>query len=305
MFFGTADFAVPALDALVAAGHSPDLVITQPDRPAGRSLRIEPSPVKRRAESVGLRVLTPQKLTPGGEITTALRDVAPELAIVVAYGNLIPSRLLTIPHQGFVNLHPSLLPRYRGASPIQAAIMNGDTETGVTLMQLDTRLDAGPILAQERLSLNGTETGGSLTATLSRLAADLLIRSLEAIRGARLSPRPQDDRTATFTRQFTRDDGQIDWSATNEAVERQVRGLDPWPGTWTLWRGQRLRIIAARTGVGQAGVGQILESRPLRIGCGQGLLEVLTLQFPGGRVMSADQALQGYPLLGTACDAGD
>lgn len=299
-FFGSPEFAVPSLQALLTAGLRPALVVTQPQRPAGRGLKDSLTPVHRFATELGIPCLTPRRLTTDPDLAEQLRGL--DVAVVAAYGNLIPADLLALPTHGFLNLHPSLLPRYRGATPIPAAIVSGDETTGVSLMVLDAGLDTGPLVAQASLPIPADATTATLTRQLAALAATLLVDSLDAYINGTLSPHPQDDRRATLTKPLTREDGRLMWNASAAQLERQIRAFNPWPGTFTTWHGQTIKILAARCRPDAGPPGQVFPTPPLRVACGQGALELLLVQFPSGRPMSGDAALAGRPLLGARFD---
>lgn len=245
VFFGTPAFAVPSLERLVA---EPDFeiafVVTQPDRPAGRGRQLRPSPVKQRALELGLPVLQPE--TPRDpDFLNCLREAEPTVGVVVAYGELIPRTLLDLPAHGFLNVHPSLLPKYRGASPIQAAILNGDPVTGVSIILLTPELDAGPILRQVTVAIRPDDTAATLGERLAMMAANLLPDTIRQWVAGNLVPTPQDERYATYTRPLRKEDGRIDWTRSAEEIERQVRAMQPWPGAWTTIAGRSLRIVRA------------------------------------------------------------
>lgn len=297
VFFGTPRFAVPTLERLLFAGYRPT-VVTQPKRPTGRGLNPRPSPVAEAAAAAGLTVLAPDRLDQAPALTSRLAAVP--AAVVVAYGRWIPEPLLRLPANGFLNLHPSLLPRYRGASPIPAAILNGDTETGVSLIVLDNQLDHGPIVAQRTVHLEPAETAASLAERLSRLGAELVVASLPGYLAGQHRPRPQNDAQASFTKTLGRLDGQIDWRHPAAVIERQLRAYTPWPGAWTLINDQPLKILAARVShqATEGPPGSVQPRLPLTVSCGQAGLELLTLQFPGGRPLKAAAAVHGHALLG-------
>ncbi|MFN3337965.1 MAG: methionyl-tRNA formyltransferase [Thermomicrobium sp.] len=245
LFLGTPDFAVPSLRALVA---QPDmeivLVVTQPDRPAGRGRALQPPPVKMAALEMGLSVWQPTSLR-GAEVEERFHLVAPAVGVVVAYGELIPRRLLELVPHGFLNVHPSLLPRYRGASPIQAALLNGDEITGVTIILLTPALDAGPIVRQVVTPILPEDTGQSLSSRLAALAAEILPETVRDWVEGRVTPVAQDEQKATYTRPLTKGDGRVDWSLPAERIERMIRALQPWPCAWTVIRGRRLILLRA------------------------------------------------------------
>lgn len=270
-------------------------VLTQPDRPAGRGRKPTPPPVAVRARELGLRVLQPERLR---AVQEELEELRAEVGVVVAYGKLIPRWLLDLPPHGFLNVHPSLLPRYRGASPIPHAILNGDPETGVTVIRLVEELDAGPILAQERVPIGSQDTAGTLEARLARVAADLLLRTLQVLEQGEVHPRPQDASAATYCGKLTKEDGRIRWEEPAEQIERRIRAMDPWPGAFTAREGRLLKIWRARVvaGEGSGRPGEIVgvTREGFVVATGRGALEVLEVQPPGGRRMAADAYVRGH-----------
>ena len=243
VFMGTPSFAVPPLQALIAEGHEVAVVVTQPDRPAGRSGVPRPSPIKELALAHGLPVWQPDHLR--GEAVERLRGLTPTVIVVAAYGEILRPAVLAIPPHGCLNLHASLLPRHRGASPIVAALLSGDSETGVTMMQMDAGMDTGAIVAQQSLPLTGQERQGELTARLAELAAGLLRRTLPEWLAGWITPQPQEDARASYCPVLRREDGQIDWTRPAPYIERMTRAYDPWPGAFTFLRGRRLHIWRA------------------------------------------------------------
>lgn len=298
LFLGSPAFVVPPLERLVSAGHELVGVITQPDRPAGRERRLTPPPIKLAAERLGLPVFQPATLRDPAAVA-ALEALRPDVGVVAAYGEILRRNVLAIPPLGYLNIHPSLLPLHRGPTPVAGAIMAGDTETGVTIMRLDPGMDSGPILAQAVVPLPPDARGGPLTAELFELGARLLIEALPGYAAGRIVPRPQDHSLATITRMLKKEDGQVDWGLPAIVIERMLRAYDPWPGAFTTWRGQGLRLIAAavagdtpegaRTG---AIVGRGSAGGPL-VATGGGLLEICELQPAGKRPMSGAAWLQG------------
>lgn len=269
--------------------------MTQPDRPAGRGQKRTPPPVAIRARELGLHVLQPERLQ---DVREELERLRPEVGVVVAYGKLIPRWLLDLPPHGFLNVHPSLLPRYRGASPIPYAVRNGDPETGVTVIRLTEELDAGPILAQQRVPVDPRDTAGTLEARLARVAADLLVQTLEALERGDIHPQPQDESAATYCGKLTKEDGRIRWEDPAVSIERHIRAMDPWPGAFTT-RGERLlKIWRARVvpGLGSGRPGEIVRitREGFVVATGEGALEVLELQPPGGRRMPAAAYVRGH-----------
>ena len=295
VFMGTPHFAVPTLEAL-AAEHDVVGVVTQPDRPAGRGKRIVGPPVKEAAQARGLPIFQPPTLrTP--EAVAQLTSWRPDVIVVAAFGQLLDTPVLELPPFGCLNVHASLLPRYRGAAPVPAAILAGERLTGVTIMRLDEGLDTGPILAQAEMPIHPTDTTGSLTAKLADLGARLLLEALPGWLGGTIQPRPQDDEQATYCRPLTKQDGQLDWTRPAWYLDRQVRACDPWPGAYTTWQGRRLKALRARPRPdwpAQAEPGQVLAlEEGLAVGTGEGVLELLTLQLAGKKPLSAETFARG------------
>ncbi len=298
VFFGTPDFALPSLRALLAAGHEIALVVSRPDKPAGRQLRLAAPPVVAEARRLGLAVAQPGKL--GGEgFASRLREVGAEAAVVVAYGRLIPAPLLSIPRHGFVNLHPSLLPRHRGPSPIQWAIASGDTTTGVSTMLLDEGMDTGPILLQQATPIGASERAFELERRLAELGAELLVRTLAGLAAGTLRPQPQDDRLATVTPRLERGMGRVNWHLSAEELERRCRAFDPWPGLYCTFRGGRLKVHGLEVGPPLPGAeppGTVVavSAAGISVRCGGGSVALLTeLQREGRRRLPADAFLLG------------
>ncbi len=296
VFAGTPDFAVPTLDALVRRGHEILAVYTQPDRPAGRGRRAQASPVKHYALEHGLPVHEPASLAGEAE---SLRALAPEVMIVVAYGLILPPHILAIPTFGCLNVHASLLPRWRGAAPIQRAIEAGDVRTGVTIMQMDAGLDTGGILLQRDTPINKDDTGGILHERLAQLGADTLVEALDGIAAARLKAQAQDETAASYAAKLNKQEGLIDWSQAAELLARRVRAFNPWPMASCRWRGKRLRILTAHAEPGgDAAPGTVLDSGAdgVRVATGDGVLVLTRLQAEGGTAQDVGAFLNGHPL---------
>lgn len=250
VFFGTPEFAVPTLEALVKGGFNVVAVVTQTDKPVGRGLKMEAPAVKVKAQELGLKVWQPETLKSGVQpkgwpttLSRGLQLLKPDLGIAVAYGKIIPKQIIDLFPRGILNIHPSLLPKYRGPSPIQATILSGDTETGVTIMLLDEEVDHGAIVASSVQRLGSRATGGELSVVLAQLGAKLLIKTLPQWLNAKITSQPQEHTKATYTKLLTREDGRIDWHKSAEYIERMVRAYDPWPGTWTRYKDTRLKIL--------------------------------------------------------------
>lgn len=308
MFFGTPDFAVPTLAELCRSGREPVLVVSQPDRPVGRGRRLRRPPVAAWAVERGLEVLQPERVREAAFLDT-LREADPALAVVVAFGQIFPRALLDLPGRGCVNLHASLLPRWRGAAPIQAAIAAGDATTGVTTMVMEEGLDTGPILLQEELEIGPSETAGELAERLAAHGADLVTTTIDRLERGGLEPRPQNDAAATRAPMLKKSDGRIDWSWTAREIFDRLRGFTPWPGVSAELRGERVKILWARpldepdqatdptTGEPSAGAFLGLTDEGLLVSCGGGSrLAVERLQRPGKRAMTAAELVNGFRL---------
>ena len=294
VFMGTPAFAVPCLRILVEQVEVVG-VVTQPDRPSGRSGAIRESPIKRTARQYGLPLIQPRKLQEEAAMDQ-LRDWRPTVIVVTAFGKLLPKAVLDLPPLGCVNVHASLLPRWRGAAPIPAAILAGDTESGISIVQMDEGLDTGPVLSQARYPLSLTTTGAELHNALSELGARELARILPALARGEIQPEEQEDARATYAPQLRRADGAIDWRQLAKQIERQLRAYDPWPGSFTKWGGQRLIIHGGEVGVGDEPPGQVfLRDGRLAIGCGESVLLPERLQLAGRRALPAAEFIRGRP----------
>ena len=252
VFFGTPDFAVPSLEGLLAAGVSVELVVTRPDRPVGRRAEPIPSPIARLAAARGIGVARPARVRDNGELLAEIAGGRPDVGVVVAYGRILPRPLLEIPRLGFVNVHASLLPRWRGASPVAAAILAGDRETGVVTMRVEEALDGGPLYLEKRVSIGADATAASLGRRLAADGAALLVETLRGLQAGTLAPRPQRGE-ATFCRPLAREDGEADWSRPAEELERRLRAFTPWPGLFTFAGGERIKLLEGRVGPGCEG----------------------------------------------------
>jgi methionyl-tRNA formyltransferase len=296
VFLGTPEFAVPSLNSLLCSEHEIIAVVTQPDRRSGRGRHKTASPVKVEAEKAGLRVLQPLKVRAPGFISE-LRALGPSLIVVVAYGQLLPSEIIFLPRYGCVNIHASLLPKYRGAAPISRAIINGDKITGVTAMLMDEGMDTGAVLLQEAVEINKDDTCGSLSERLSRVGADTLIRTLTLLERGAIKPRPQVGDTSDAPL-LKKADGIIDWSLSAVRLCCFIRGMNPWPGAYSFLDGERIKILKAVSldGTGEAGVIQKVARKDIIVGTGNGLLSILELQISGKPVMTVNAFLQGRRL---------
>ena len=295
VFAGTPPFALQALAALHQAGHDIALVLTQPDRPSGRGLKLAPSALGRWAGEHGLRVAKPASLKPAAAIES-ISAASPDVMVVAAYGLMLPASVLSIPPKGCLNIHASLLPRWRGAAPIQRALLAGDRETGITIMRMDAGLDTGAVLLEKRLAIGEEETAGTLTDTLAALGASAILEALPGLDA--LAPRPQDAARATYAPKIAKSEARIDWSRSSAVIDRQVRAFNPTPGAETTLQGHPLKIWRARGFDGGGMPGRVLFSRNNRlvVGCGEGALELLEIQRSGGRRLAAADFLRGVPL---------
>ena len=292
-FMGTPDFAVPTLAELLAQGHDIACVYSQPPRPKGRGMETVPGPVHQFALGHGLEVRTPLSLKGEAEQAEfAALDL--DAAIVVAYGLLLPKPILDAPKLGCFNLHGSLLPRWRGAAPIQRAIMAGDAETGVMVMKMEEGLDTGPVLMAERVTI-GRKTSGELADHLSRLGADLMVRALGAMERGDVAAHVQAEDGVTYAKKIAKDEARIDWSQSAAQIDALVRGLSPWPGAFTEVKGERLKVLYAEPVSGSGSPGEVIDD-DLTIACGDGALRLKRVQRAGSKVMAADELRHGFPL---------
>ena len=291
VFMGTPDFSVPPLDALVESGHEIAAVYTQPPRPAGRGKKERLSPVQARAEALGLEVRHPKSLRPEAE-KAAFAALQAEIAVVVAYGLILPRAILEAPERGCLNIHASLLPRWRGAAPIHRAIMAGDAETGVCIMQMEAGLDTGPVLLRQATPIGESETTGDLQARLSRLGAEAIVAALGGLDA--LTPIPQGEAGVTYAEKIDKSEAKIDWTKPADVVARQIRGLSPFPGAWCLAGEERLKLHRAQAVAGEGAPGTVL--RDFVVACGQGAVDVTEAQREGRKPMTKDEILRGLAL---------
>ncbi|MGB5261196.1 MAG: methionyl-tRNA formyltransferase [Gammaproteobacteria bacterium] len=302
VFAGTPDFSVPALQTLLDSPHHVVAVYTRPDRPAGRGRRITASPVKALAVEAAVPVRQPLSLK-GHEEQCQLADWQADLMVVVAYGLILPQAILDTPRLGCINVHASLLPRWRGAAPIQRAILAGDAETGVCLMQMEAGLDTGPVLACRQTPILPDETGSHLHDRLAVLGGELIAAELDAIAAGSIRPQPQDDRLATYAQKLDKHEARLDWSADAGILARKIRAFNAWPVAETRLDGRQLRIWEARAEDMDAGTppGTVLSADRdgIRVACGKGVLCLLSLQLPGGRPVSSADFVNAHQLTGT------
>lgn len=291
IFMGTPDFSVPVLEALVAAGHEIAAVYCQPPRPAGRGKRERPSPVQARAEAMGLTVRHPKSLR-NAEAQAEFAALKADVAVVVAYGLILPKAVLDAPAQGCLNIHASLLPRWRGAAPIHRAILAGDRETGVCIMQMDEGLDTGPVLLRREIPIGPEETTGELHDRLSALGAAAIVEALDRL--ATLTPMPQPEEGVTYAAKIDKAEARIDWTLPAVQVDRQIRGLSPFPGAWCLAGEERLKLLRSRPLAATGTPGEVIP--PFTVACGADGVEITLAQREGKRPMIPEEILRGFQL---------
>ena len=315
IFIGTPEFGAIILEKLIENKFKPILVVTAPDKPVGRKQIVTPPPVKISAQKYNIPVLQPEILT---NSKSQITNSKPDLIIVAAYGQILPKEILEIPKYGCLNVHPSLLPKYRGASPIQAVILNGDKTTGVTIILMDEKMDHGPILSQRGLEIEENETAATLHDKLVDLGASLLMETISKWVRKMIKPQPQDDKKATFTKILTREDGEINWEKTAEVLEREIRAYLPWPGSYTFWakagKTVQIKILKTRVLKSQGGISYlvgktlVVPQNELGVQCGKGFfagptgggypgdfLVIEKLQMEGGKEMTSEEFLRGHP----------
>ena len=291
IFMGTPDFSVPVLDALVAAGHEICAVYSQPPRRAGRGKKLRPGPVHARADALGLPVLCPRSLR-DPEAQAIFANHGADVAVVVAYGLILPQTVLEAPRLGCLNIHASLLPRWRGAAPIHRAIMAGDAQSGVCIMQMEAGLDTGPVLLREETNIAPEETTGVLHDRLSAMGAALIVEALERLPD--LVPQQQSSEGVTYAEKIDKAEARVDWARGAVDVDRQIRGLSPFPGAWCEIAGERVKLLASRVVEGQGAPGAVLEG--FVVACGEGAVEITRLQRAGKSAMASRDALRGLTL---------
>ncbi|MEC8572101.1 MAG: methionyl-tRNA formyltransferase [Pseudomonadota bacterium] len=292
VFMGTPDFSVPVLDALVADSHEIAAVYCQPPRPAGRGKKDRPTPVHARATELGLEVRHPVSLK-GADQQAEFAALAADVAVVVAYGLILPQAVLDAPHHGCLNIHASLLPRWRGAAPIHRAIMAGDAETGVCIMQMEAGLDTGPVLMREATAIGSEETTAQLHDRLSDMGAALVVQALRRL--PELTADVQPEEGVTYAHKIDKAEARVDWTRPATEVDRQIRGLSPFPGAWCEIDGQRVKLLASRLTEGAGPAGVVLDDS-LRVACGDGAVELLRLQRAGKGAQDREIFLNGFPV---------
>lgn len=292
VFMGTPEFSVPVLDALVEAGHEIACVYSQPPRPAGRGKRERPSPVQARAEALGLPVRHPVSLR-NDAAQAEFAALKADIAVVVAYGLILPQPVLDAPAGGCLNIHASLLPRWRGAAPIHRAIMAGDTQTGVCIMQMEAGLDTGPVLLRREIAIGADETTGGLHDRLSALGASAVVEALASL--DRLTPEPQPAEGVTYAAKIDKSEARVDWTNSATEIDRLIRGLAPFPGAWIEHDGQRIKLLGSTLAEGDGAAGEVLTNQPV-IACGDGAIRVTRLQRAGKSAQDAEEFQRGTPL---------
>ncbi|WP_294614292.1 methionyl-tRNA formyltransferase [uncultured Roseovarius sp.] len=292
VFMGTPEFSVPVLEALVAAGHEVVAVYCQPPRPAGRGKKERPSPVQARAKALGLEVRHPVSLKSEAE-AEAFAALNADVAVVVAYGLILPKAILDAPARGCLNIHASLLPRWRGAAPIHRAIMAGDKETGVCIMQMEEGLDTGPVLLREATEIGAEEVTGALHDRLSVMGARLVVEALERLDA--LEPEPQPEGGVTYAAKIDKAEARVDWTRPATEVDQLIRGLSPFPGAWIEVDGQRIKLLGSALAEGHGAPGEVLDADP-RVACGSGAVRLLRLQRAGRGAQDAEEFLRGMAL---------
>ncbi|MEK7203335.1 MAG: methionyl-tRNA formyltransferase [Patescibacteria group bacterium] len=295
IFIGTPDFGIPTIKALAQDERFEIIaVITQPDMPAGRQQIITPSPIKNIAQKYGWLILQPKKIK---EITKQIKNLQPDIIIVIAYSQIIPEEILAIPKYGCINLHGSLLPKYRGAAVIQAAILNNEKETGLTIIKMDSKLDTGPILAQTTMPIDANDTYGSLYDKLANLAPDFFISTLIKYIYGKITPQKQDEAMASYVNQITKSDGLIDWNKKASEIKNLVNAMSPWPSAWTWWNGKQLKIISVQNKPIEINTYKpgktFIYNRGLSIQCGQDALIINKLQLEGKKELTSQEFLSG------------
>ena len=297
IFMGTPDFSVGTLEALVQAGHEVVLAVTQPDKPKGRGGKMQYTPVKEKALEYGIPVFQPAKVREPACVEE-LAGYRADVIVVIAFGQILPRSILELTPYGCINVHASLLPKYRGAAPIQWALIDGETVTGVTTMQMDEGLDTGDMLLETEVPIEADETGGSLHDKLAAAGAKLCVETLKALEEGTVTPRKQGESPTKYARMLDKELGRIDWSRDAASIERLIRGLNPWPSAYTLWEGKTMKIWAAEVLDGDSALpcGAVADvtKTGFSVQTGSGLLRILELQIPGKKRMSADAFLRGY-----------
>lgn len=302
IFMGTPEFSAPAIDSLVAAGHEIAAVFSQPDKPKGRGYAMTPPPVKVKALEYGIPVYQPKSMR-DGEALAIFNDIKPDVGVVIAYGKILPQEILDAPKFGCINVHASLLPKYRGSAPIQWSVIDGESRTGVTTMQMHAGIDTGDMLLVSETDILPDETAGELHDRLSSMGAELIVRTLDALEKGELKPQKQDDSQSCYAKMLTKELCAVDWSRSAKEIHDQIRGLSPWPVATAVLEGKKLKLhrsaISAMDNP-EARCGEIISLDPLTVRCGSGAIELLEVQAEGKKRMTAQDYLRGHKLdLGT------
>ena len=297
LFMGTPNFARESLDALYKAGHDICAVMTRSDKPKNRGMRLTPPPVKELALIHGTPVYQPKTLR-DGEALALIQDLNPDIIVVVAYAKILPQEILDLPPLGCLNIHPSLLPKYRGAAPIQQAILDGERVTGVTIMQMDAGLDTGDIITQRETEILPGETSGELFERLCIVGSELLVKTIQMIEDGTAAYTPQDSSLSSYAKPITRDMSPVDWTRTAKQITNQIRGLNPWPTATATIKGREFKLLAANPSEGKGKPGEVLQAgkNGLEIACGDGSIYITKLQAPGKKPMNAADYLRGNPI---------
>ena len=293
-FMGTPDFAVPTLQALLDAGHQVVCVYSQPPRPAGRGHKVTPSPVHQLAQTHGIPVRTPLSLK-SPEEQQAFQDLNLDACVVVAYGLILPQSVIDSPRLGTINVHASLLPRWRGAAPIQRSIQAGDAETGVTIMRVELKLDAGPMLMVSKVPLTDHTNAAALHDQLAALGAEMIVPAVQGLRDGTLTDTIQPAQGVTYAAKLEKDEGHIDWTQDAATIHRHIRALNPWPGVWFTFDGERFKVLEAHISDGTGSPGYVIQS-PLVVACGHNALTLTRIQRAGKAPMGADELLRGFAI---------
>ncbi|MEK7829288.1 MAG: methionyl-tRNA formyltransferase [Deltaproteobacteria bacterium] len=299
VFMGTPEFAVPSLRALIEVGENVVAIITQPDKPKGRGKKLTTPPVREAALKYNIPVFQPEKIKDEPFIT-AIRNFSPDVISVVAYGKILPKAILDIPPKGCINVHASILPKYRGAAPINWAIINGEKETGITTMLLDEGMDTGDMLLTEKVEIRNDDTASSLHDRLKYIGADLLIKTIKGIKSETIRPIPQDDSQATYAPMLKKEDGRIDWTMKTEEIKNLIRGLNPWPGAYTRWDGKQIKIFKAEVEAGvkeEPGTVINISTEGIFVATGKGILLIKELQPENKNRMTASEFIKGYRIV--------
>lgn len=298
LFMGSAEFACPAVEALRVSGHDLVACVTQPDRPKGRHLKLTPCPVKALAEARGIPVLTPERVA-DPHVLASVEALRPDLIVVAAYGQYLPSRLLAMPRLACINIHPSLLPKYRGAAPIQWAVASGDTMTGVSILHVSKKMDSGDLILQASYPIGDEDTAGSLEPKLAEFGAELMLQAIAQVEQGTAARLPQDEALVTWARKLDKEDGRLDWTRPAEHLRHLIRGFQPWPGAFTMIGNQRLKVLLARVEPGRGVPGRLLEVQgegPL-VACGEQALRLLEVRPEGRPAVPGHAYVNGCPLV--------